>query len=199
MNQLVVALNDSAEQPVWEGRADVHYTFLWNTSKLFLQDYEVVSCGIDEQSWRQAQYFQFEKEPCGEPLHLYHNHSPAGQVTTNHNHRLTNGRRKRILKTLWGHLRTKSSAAQPAVLFGGDYYCTPLAWTICFDYIADTQASRRTVQVCTSKLVPKHHGDRAVAINVYALPEDSGFGKSWNEGAFTDAHDVVLVPLSWGS
>ena len=193
MNELVVALNDSAEQPVWEGRADVHYICLWNTTKLILKDYEVVSCGIHEHAWRRAQYFQFAVVPDGEPLHVYHNHSPQS------NKNLTNGRKKRIVKTLWDHVLTKASAAQPAVLFAGDFNCTPLEWTMCFNYVEHTQASRRTVQTCTSKLIPLLHGDRAIAINVRALQEDSGFGKSWDKNAFSDAHDVVLVPLYWGS
>ena len=42
------ALMDNAEQPVWSGRADVHYIVVWNTDALQLRDYEVIGCGIDE-------------------------------------------------------------------------------------------------------------------------------------------------------
>ena len=51
------------------------------------------------------------------------------------------------------------------------------------------------MQICTSKTIPLQVGDRAIAINVNALQEDSGWGKSYNQKAFSDAHDVVLVPL----
>ena len=50
------------------------------------------------------------------------------------------------------------------------------------------------MQACLSKAIPRH-GDGALAINVVAFQEDSGFGKSWDTNAFSDAHDVVLVPL----
>jgi len=46
-----------------------------------------------------------------------------------------------------------------------------------------------------------HKSDNAIAINVLATQETSGFGVSWQpkEEAFSDAHDVVLVPLHWGN
>ena len=50
------------------------------------------------------------------------------------------------------------------------------------------------MQSCLSKAIPRH-GDIALAINAIAFQEDSGFGKSYNSDAFSDAHDVVLVPL----
>ena len=65
----------------------------------------------------------------------------------------------------------------------------------------DTQAARRTVQVCTSKPIPFHHGDRAIVFDAFAAQDNSGWGKSHiraNEPKpFSDAHDVVLVPLCW--
>jgi hypothetical protein len=46
-----------------------------------------------------------------------------------------------------------------------------------------------------------HINDNAIAINVLATQETSGFGVSWQskDDAFSDAHDVVLVPLHWGN
>ena len=58
----------------------------------------------------------------------------------------------------------------------------------------DPSASRKTVQSCESKAIPRH-GDNALVVNAIAFQEESGFGKSYNSKAFTDAHDVVLVPL----
>jgi len=46
---------DSAAQPVWTGKADVHYIFVWNTNVLTCLLYEVISCGIQEQAERKAQ------------------------------------------------------------------------------------------------------------------------------------------------
>jgi hypothetical protein len=89
----------------------------------------------------------------------------------------------------------KSSVAQPAVVFGGDFNCNPLQWVTCFEHNMNTQAARRTVQACLSKAIPLP-GDSALAMNVQAFQEDSRFGKSWDKFAFSDAHDVVLVPLS---
>ena len=193
MAELLQALNGSAEQPVWDGRADVHYIFLWNTSSLQLRDYEVVSCGINDHPWRKAQYIQFTTASDGEPLHIYHNHSPSNTKGGKH---LTLALRKCIFVNLWEHVRRKSNAEQPAVVFGGDYNCTPLEWTLCFTAL---KSHLRSVQVCTSKTIPRHKGDRAVAINVFALQEESFFGKSYQGmQTFTDDHDVVLVPLTWG-
>ena len=64
-----------------------------------------------------------------------------------------------------------------------------------------TQASRRTVQVCTSKAIPRHRGDRAIVFNAFAVKEESGWGKSYKRHGkpdpFSDYHDVVLVPVCW--
>jgi hypothetical protein len=202
MQHLLLAMNGSAEQPAWAARSDGHYIFLWNTNKLFLNDYEVVTCGIVEHPWRKAQYLQFQNPdlPEGPPLHICHCHSPSSDANA-----LTLARRKRTFSALWTHVLRKDSAwpAQPAAVFGGDFNNTMLQWTQCFKDAMNTQASRRTVQVCTSKTIPCHHGDRAIAINVNALQEDSGWGKSHKRSkdlspAFSDAHDVVLVPLFWG-
>ncbi len=104
----------------------------------------------------------------------------------------------RILRELWNHVVAQDSAEQPAVVFGGDFNNTRIQWIMCFQSMMKTQASRRTLQMCTSKTIPLH-GDSAVAINVHAQQETSGHGISWNNDAFSDAHDVVLVLLSWSS
>jgi len=51
------------------------------------------------------------------------------------------------------------------------------------------------VNTCQSKAIPREHGDTALVVNALALQEESCFGKSYSLTAFTDAHDVVLVPL----
>ena len=122
MNIILDELNaDSAAQPVWIGKADVHYIFVWNTNVLTCLLYEVISCGIEEQAERKAQYFQFVIRSQlwmaldGDTLHVIHNHSPSSDVR-----KLTVDRRKQICSTCWLHVANKSSDAQPAVVFGGD-------------------------------------------------------------------------------
>ena len=187
---------DSAEHPVWIGKTDVHYIFVWNTNALTCLLYEVISCGIEEQAARKAQYFQFVTALGGETLHVFHNHSPSSDARS-----LTNGRRKRICSTCWHHVATRTSAAQPAVVFGGDFNCSPLEWGLCLKDLMETQSARRTVQICRSRPMGGHKGDNAIAMNVRAIQETSGFGVSWQskKEAFTDEHDVVLVPLHWGN
>jgi hypothetical protein len=200
MQHLLEELNSSVEPPAWTGQCDAHYIFLWNASKLQLKEHDMVSCGITEHSWRKVQYLQFciPGTEGGRPLHVYHGHAPSSDKKN-----FTEARRKRMVSALWAHAMTKacSSAEQPAVVYGGDFNCTPLQWTECFRNMMATQASRRTVQACTSKKKPLHHGDRAIAINVTALQEESGWGKSYADEekrqSFSDAHDVVLVPLCW--
>ena len=187
---------DSAAQPVWIGKADVHYIFVWNTDALTCLLYEVISCGIQEQAERKAQYFQFVTVMLGETLHVFHNHSPSSRK-----YKLTMGRRKRICSTLWHHAARTSSAARPAVLFSGDFNSSPVQWGACFSDLIKTQSARRTVQICRARTMDGHINDNAIAINVLATQETSGFGVSWQskEEAFSDAHDVVLVPLHWGN
>ena len=57
------------------------------------------------------------------------------------------------------------------------------------------------MQICRARPIGGPKGDNAIAINVLATQETSGFGFSWQskEEAFTDEHDVVLVPLHWGN
>ena len=193
MRDILDALHDTAAQPVWDGKVDAHYIFCWKTDVLKLCEYEVVPCGITEHSYRRAQYLQFRSGPDGEPLHIYHNHSPSRNRT------LSDDRRKRILQHLYGHLGAKSSAAQPAAVFGGDWNSTQLQWEAQFASMPMSDETRKIVQICTSRAVPRHHGDRAVAINVRALQQDSGFGVSFKgcNNAFSDDHDVVLVPVYW--
>ena len=170
MLQLLRELNQgSAEQPAWEGKTDVHYIFLWNSSSLHLLDYQVLSCGIPEHPWRKSQYFQLQAKGVDFPLHVYHNHSPSTGLTL--------PRRKLVVKSLWDHATSKSTVAQPVVVLGGDFNCTPLQWASCFQHIMSTQAARRTVQECRNKTIPLH-GDSALAMNVVAFQEDSRFGKS---------------------
>ena len=171
-------------QPVWTGKADVHYIFVWNTNALTCNLYEVISCGIQEHGFRKAQYFQFVMSSDGDTLHVFHNHSPSPN--------LTDGRRKRICSTFWHHVAGKSSAEQPAVVFGGDFNCSPVMWGLCFKELMSTQSARRTVQLCRSQDVDGHREDNAIAMNVRAIQETSRFGFSWLNG-----HDVVLVPLHW--
>ena len=193
------SVDSSAARPAWTGRSDGHYIFVWNSSRLLLTDYEYVSCGIKEQTWRMAQYLQFK---CAEsqddpPLHVCHNHSPSS------NGQLTDGRRKRIFRSLWAHAMQNDygSGSQPVAVFAGDFNCKPLQWIQCLQYVMEAWASRRSVQMCASKEMPLHHGDRAIVFNAFAAQENSGWGKSHiraNESKpFSDAHDVVLVPLCW--
>ena len=122
MRRILKELNaDTASQAVWIGKADVHYIFVWNTDALTCLLHEVISCGIEVQAERRAQYFQFVTVMGGETLHVLHNHSPSSDK-----HKLSSARRLLICSTLWHHVARKSSAAQPAVLFGGDFNCTPL-------------------------------------------------------------------------
>ena len=176
MKTLLTNLNESEGRNSGTGKADVHYIFIWSTDALQCFEYDVISCGIEEQPLRRAQYFQFLAVSNGEPLHVYYNHSPASD-----NLKLTDGRRKRICVTLWNHLRSKSSAVRPAVVFGGDFNISPLQWSLCFQELMETQSSRRTVQMCKSRFMGGHKGDNAIAINVRATFETSGFGISWQD------------------
>ena len=184
MSQLLGHLNQgSAERPAWEGKTDVHYIFMWKPNSLHLLDYEVVSCGVNTEPYRRGQYFQFQPTGSAVPLHVYHNHSPSP--------RLTLAKKKTIMKTFWRHVMTKSSVAQPGVVFGGDYNCKIMEWTICMSNYSSIQ----TVQTCQSNTALPRTGDTALVVNAIAFQEESGFGKSYNRDAFSDAHDVVLVPL----
>ena len=97
------------------------------------------------------------------------------------------------MQTFWNDVITKSRVPQPAVVFGGDFKCTEIQLAICFS-VMPYNASRTTVQTCKSK-DSQLHGDIALVVNAIAFQEESGFGKSYNPNAFSDAHDVVLVPL----
>ena len=89
-DHIVSKLNSSAAQPAssivappaWRGLSDGHYIFLWNTKKLRLAKYRYVSCGINEQIWRKAQYLQFQCEESQQQpaLHVCHNHSPSRKL-----------------------------------------------------------------------------------------------------------------------
>ena len=194
----------SAAQPAWRGQWDGHYIFVWNSHRLALIDYEYISCGVEENAWRMAQYLQFRRaeSQSGAPLHICHVHSPSSKRGN-----LTDGRRKTVFKTLWAHVMRKAhndsndSAVQPVTVFAGDFNSTALEWNIVFRDAEETQASRRTVQTCTSAVIPSHHGDRAMVFNAMAAQEDSRWGKRFpragKEKPFSDDHDVVLVPVCW--
>ena len=191
MSELLHHLNQcSAEQPTWEGRANAHYIFLWNSNRLPLVDYDVVSCGITEEPIRRRQYFEFQPKRSDVPLHVYHNHAPSAKLSL--------GKRKTTMKAFWKHVITKSSVEQPAVVFGGDFNCSPVQWTICLQEMHLFRSSMKTVQSCQSKAIPRP-GDTTLAVNAIAFQEESGCGKSCNIKAFTDAHDVVLVPPCLGN
>ena len=191
-------------QPVWMGRLDGHYIFVWNSYRLTLVTYEYISCGVAEHPWRMAQYLQFRHEEAqnGPPLHICHCHSPSSKKGD-----LSDGRRKTIFKALWSHVMRnahsdiQSSAAQPVAVFGGDFNSDYLTWTFVLKDANDTQDSRRRVQECTSAKFESHHGDRAMVFNAWAVQEDSRWGKNHPRAGkpkpFSDAHDVVLVPLCW--
>ena len=196
----------SAERPAWKGQSDGHYIFAWNSNRLVLKTYEYISCGIEEHPWRMAQYLQFQPaeshyhSPVS--LHVCHNHSP-----TSKNGRLTYDRAKRILVALWDHVMKSAhdedldSAVRPVVILGGDFNCNPLAWKECMQHAMATQASRHSIQICSSKATPRCSSDVALVFNASATQEDSGWGKTYIRAAkpppFSDAHDVVLVPICW--
>ena len=64
-----------------------------------------------------------------------------------------------------------------------------------------TQASRPSIQICSSEATPRCSSDVALVFNARAAQEDSGWGKTYIRAAkpppFSDAHDVVLVPICW--
>ena len=204
--QPATSADNSAQQPAWKGQSDGHYIFAWNSNRLVLTSYEYISCGIAEHPWRMAQYLQFEPAQSHYhsrvSLHVCHNHSPASK-----NGKLTDERAKRIFATLWDHVMNNAhderidSAVQPVAIFGGDFNCSPLAWAECLQHAMATQASRRSVQVCSSKATPRCVGDVALVFNARAAQEDSGWGKThirtFKPPPFSDAHDVVLVPFCW--
>ena len=90
--------------------------------------------------------------------------------------------------------------SQPVVVYGGDFNNQQLEWIFCIRDAMETQHTRRTVLLCTSKAIPFAHGDQALVFNAFAAKEDSGFGKSYTSEEYepiSDGHDVVLVPLCW--
>ena len=188
MDELVDTLDQRrAGRPAWKGKTDAHYTFLWDSRSLPVVDYGMVRSGIEEHPYRKVQYLHLQPEGGYLPLRLYHNHSPSTNLTPH--------RPKLVLQPLWAHVTAKTSVAQPAGVFAGDFNCQPVEWTACFTNIVYSQASRRTVQMCVSRPDPRQ-GDCALAMNVPLFQEDSRWGRSFQNPSFSDAHDVVLVPLS---
>ena len=204
MKHLLRGLNSSAAQPAWTGQCDGHYIFVWNSSRLMLKTAEYISCGIAGDDWRMAQYLCFQRadEQIGAPLHICHCNSPANYIGE-----LNDQRRTTIFQTLWAHVlrnerdEAAASAVQPVAVFGGNYNSTYWNWATVLKQAKDTQASRHSVQMCKSKTIPINPGDRAVVVNALALQEESGCGKSYKRygkpDAFSDHHDVVLVPVCW--
>ena len=124
MKLILDALNvDSAGQPVWIGKADVHYIFVWNTDVLTCLLYEVISCGIEEHPERKAQYFEFVTVMCDETLHVFHTHHPSSKTKN-----LTIDRRKRSCTTFWRHVARKSSTAPMEVMQPRASSCTRRRW-----------------------------------------------------------------------
>ena len=204
MKHLLRALNSSAAQPAWTGKCDGHYIFVWNSSRLMLKTAEYISCGIAGDDWRMAQYLRFQRADAqtGAELHICHCNSPVNDIGDLNDHR-----RKTIFQTLWAHVlrnerdEAAASAVQPVAVFGGNYNSTHWNWSTVLKQAKDTQASRHSVQSCRSKTVPRNPGDRAMVFNALALQEESGCGKSYKRhgkpDAFSDNHDVVLVPVCW--
>ena len=67
---------DSAAQPVWKGRWDIHSVFIWKMH-LNLVHAELVSCSITDQDWRKAQYLRSHLAEAEFPIHVFHTHSPS--------------------------------------------------------------------------------------------------------------------------
>ena len=194
MKAILDKLNENSEgSEFWTGRTDVHYIFIWNNNALNLVHHEVIDCGIPEQAYRQAQYFKFSSSLGEDELHIVHNHSPSSEVR-----KLTKQRRKDICSTCWNHVMKNTCAEQPAVVFGGDFNCSPIFWALCFKDLFETQSTRRSVQMCTGRTEGGHTGDNAVAFNVRAFQQESGFGVYWQtkENAFSDDHNVIFVPFN---
>ena len=198
MHVILRELNETGEESgYWAGETDLHYIFLWNTRALKMIHYSVISCGIPSQSYRQAQYFKFHSTLKQKELHIVHNHSPSSGKK-----KLTMQRREDICTTLWNHVLANSNAAQPAALFGGDFNCSILEWNLCLKNVHKSWSTRRSVQFCRSRK-DGHHGDNAVAFNVRAYQQDSGFGTRSRTGSQTkadvcsDDHDVIIVPFYW--
>ena len=202
LSKLNIINPSRAAQPAWKGRCDGHYIFVWDSNRLVLELAEYVSCGIDADAWRKAQYLKFHcADSQGQPpLHVCHNHSPSSKKSKLG--RKNENRRKTIFKTLWDTVLAHDEGSQPVAIFGGDFNCNSVQWTQCLLHASATQASRRTVQECKSKPKPDHNGDRALVFNAFAFAEESHFGFSYHRHGepqpFSDAHDVVLVPLCWG-
>ena len=185
-------LNRNAERPAWKGRSDGHYIFVWNSERLMLSIYNYVSCGIEEQPWRMAQYLLFRdtESQTGPPLHVCHCHSPSDKVTERRAGPMP--QRARTFETLWGHVMRNDpvedpdSATQPVSIFGGNFDCTAQQWLLCLKRAAATQASRRSVQIIGDAIF----NDQATVFNAFAAREDLGCMPG-------NDHDVVLVSLCW--
>ena len=124
---------DSAGQPSWTGRLDIHSIFIWKRH-LNRVHAELVSCGINVHEYRKAQYLQFHPAEAKCPIHTFHTHSPSSKKR-----KLTLERKKYVLRNLWNHAMMRHRAisgsaaqsAEPSVIFMGDYNLDLLEWTTC--------------------------------------------------------------------
>ena len=192
LQRVMTKLNESAERAAWKGQSDGHYIFVWNSQRLVLKTYNYVSCGVEEQPWRMAQYLQFRdtESRTGPPLHVCHCHSPSDKVAERRVGPMP--QRARTFETLWGHVMTSDpvedpdSATQPVSIFGGNFDCTAQQWLLCLERAAATQASRRSVQLIGDAIF----NDQAAVFNAFATREDLGCMPG-------NDHNVVLVSLCW--
>ena len=212
LDHILRELNANAPtHPVWGGLTDDHYIFVWNTSRLYLQSHEYVSCEIDTQfGCSMAQYFQFRKTEArnNRPLHVVHNHSLSSNRVP-----LTSLRRKEIFKKLWGHVMQNHNEKDPKPLavFGGDFDCSKAMWHCCLEHAISCTHDNvyemyGSVYMCYSpqRRDSFHNGDKALVFNPHSCwQEDSYLGKNCTrEGCAvpffdSDAYDVVLVPFRW--
>ena len=102
--------------------------------------------------------------------------------------------RKLVAKTAWNLVCGEDNAAQPVALFCGDFNNTLFQCNTVINESLKVKIS--WIQLCTSSDTPRH-GDNALAINCTALDEPSHYGRTFREKqfAFSDAHDLVLIPI----
>ena len=175
LDHILRELNANAPtHPVWGGLTDDHYIFVWNTSRLYLQSHEYVSCEIDTQDRSMAQYFQFRNTEArnNRPLHVVHNHSLSSNRVP-----LTSLRRKEIFKKLWGHVMQNHNEKDPKPLavFGGDFDCSKAMWHCCLEHAISCTHDNvyemyGSVYMCYSSQRGDsfHNGDKALVFNPHS-------------------------------
>jgi len=163
---------DSAAQPVWMGRWDIHSISIWKMH-LKLVHAELVSCSITGQDWRKAQYLRLHLAEAEFPIHVFHTHRPSSVKRI-----LTFERKKFVLRNLWNHalrchgalLGSAAQPAEPIVVFIGDYNYDMDEWATCLAGLNLSPSSRSSAQYVIAKIdhgneSPPKRGDTAVAIN----------------------------------